>query len=193
VTRTALDPERCAMFLIAAFALAGCCQAAWLASPASLRWAWPVDGGRTFRGHRLFGDNKTLRGFLIMVPATGVAFLLLSALAVDWVTGLWPLTPAAYAGVGVLAGAGFMAGELPNSFAKRQLGIPPGAPAGGTIAGPFFGVIDRLDSALGVLAALALVVPMPAVTVVYVLLVGSVVHGLFSVLTFRLGGKARAA
>jgi hypothetical protein len=29
-------------------------------------------------------------------------------------------------GLGVCAGFGFMAGELPNSFVKRQLGIRPG-------------------------------------------------------------------
>jgi len=193
MTAYALDAERCAAFLIVAFALAGACQVAWLASPTSRRWAWPIDRGREYRGRRLFGDNKTIRGFLVMVPATGLAFLLVSALTVGRVSGLWPLTPVAYAGVGLLAGLGFMAGELPNSFVKRQLGIRPGAPAEGTISGPLFGVIDRLDSPLGVLAALAVVLPIPAATVVYVLLVGSLVHGSFSVLTFRMGGKARAA
>jgi hypothetical protein len=44
-----------------------------------------------------------------------------------------------------------------------------------------------------VLAALALAVPVPFATAAYALIVGSVVHGGFSVVTFRLGGKARAA
>ena len=101
-----------------------------LASPTSRRLAMPVDGGRTFRDRRLLGDNKTLRGFVVMVPATGLAFLLrVTASRSRTVPGLWPLTPLEYGGLGVLAGAGFMAGELPNSFLKRQLGIPPGAPA----------------------------------------------------------------
>ena len=189
----ALDPRDCALFLIVAFALSGCAQATWLASRASWRVAWPVDGGRTFRGRRLFGDNKTVRGFVVMPLATGLAFLSVWLLAGNSSAGLWALTAPQYGGLGVLAGTGFMLGELPNSFIKRQLGITPGAPADGRVLRPLFFLIDRLDSAAGVLVALALVVTVPPATVAYVLVAGSVVHGAFSVLTFRLGGKARAA
>lgn len=188
----ALDPLACALFLVAAFVLAGSAQALWLASEVSRRWAWPLDGGRTFRGRRLFGDNKTARGVVVMVPATAFTFLLL-ALAGSGTSGLWPLTPAQYLGLGILAGAGCMLGELPNSFVKRQLRIPPGSPAAGPVARPLFFVIDRLDSTLGVLGALMLAVPVPPATVVYVLLVGVALHGALSVVTFRLGGKARPA
>ena len=187
-----LDPRACALFLLAAFVLAGGAQAMWLSSEASRQWLWPLDGGRTFRGRRLFGDNKTARGFVVMVPATGLAFLLL-ALASVGTPGLWPLTPAQYVGLGLLAGAGCMLGELPNSFIKRQLRIAPGSPGAGPVARPLFFVVDRLDSTLGVLAALMLAVPVPPATVVYVLLVGVALHGALSVVTFRLGGKARAA
>ena len=128
-----------------------------------------------------------------MVPATGLAFLFLSGITSGVVPGLWPLTPLEYAGLGVLAGAGFMAGELPNSFLKRRLGIEPGSPATGPVTRPLFIVADRLDSTAGVLVAMALVVPVPLATAASALIVGSVVHGGFSVLTFRLGGKARAA
>jgi CDP-2,3-bis-(O-geranylgeranyl)-sn-glycerol synthase len=189
---TGLDPRACALFLVAGFVLAGGVQAAWLASEASRRWAWPLDGGRTFRGRPLFGDNKTARGFVVMVPATGLAFFLL-ALTASGHSGLWPLTPWQYLALGILAGAGCMLGELPNSFVKRQLGIAPGSPATGALARPVFSVIDRLDSTLGVLAAVALAVPVPPATIGYVLLMGVVVHGALSVVTFKLGGKARAA
>lgn len=187
-----LDPLACALFLVAAFVLAGGVQAAWLASDASRRWAWPLDGGRTFRNRRLFGDNKTARGLVVMLPVTGVAFLLLS-LARSGNAGLWPLTPWQYFALGILAGAGCMLGELPNSFVKRQFGISPGTAAAGAVARPVFAVVDRLDSTLGVLAAVMLAVPVPPATVAYVLLLGVVVHGALSLVTFRLGGKARAA
>ena len=127
-----------------------------------------------------------------MMPATGLAFLLL-ALAGSGTPGLWRLTPAQYLGLGILAGAGCMLGELPNSFIKRQVGIPPGAPADGPLARRLFFAVDRLDSTLGVVAALMLAVPVPPATVLYVLLAGVVVHGALSVMTFRLGGKARPA
>ena len=77
---TDLAPIACALFLIAAFVLAGVAQTAWLGSRTSRRFAVPLDGARTFRGRRIFGDNKTARGFLVMVPAAGAAFCLLARL-----------------------------------------------------------------------------------------------------------------
>lgn len=185
-----LNPAVCAAFLILAFALAGCAQAMWLASPISRRLAWPLDGGATFRNRPLLGPNKTLRGFVVMVPATGLAFVIVASLAP--VAGRWPLSLPMYVALGLLAGLGFMAGELPNSFLKRQLDIPAGEAAAGRIARPVFFLIDRLDSVCGVVVTLALVVPVPALTIVYVLTIGAVVHAAFSLLTFQLGGKTRA-
>ena len=112
-------------------------QAAWLASAASRRSAGRSMEDCTFRGRPLFGDNKTARGFVVMVPATGLAFFML-ALARSGHPGLWPLTPWQYLALGILAGAGCMLGELPNSFVKRQLGVAPGSPAAGAVARPVF-------------------------------------------------------
>lgn len=198
--RTALvhlvNPASCALFVVTAFMLSGLCQAMWLASPASRPFAVPIDGGLTFRGRRLFGDNKTLRGFIVMVPATTAAFCLLWWFAVaprPAMSGLWPLGGATYALLGLVAGIGFMAGELPNSFVKRQLDIEPGAPASGSAARALFFVVDHVDSAAGATLALSLVVPVPWQAWIYIALVGPILHGAYSVLLFQLGGKARAA
>ncbi len=191
-----LDPLSCALFLIAAFTLAGVCHSAWLAMPGSHRFAIPLDGGRTLGGRRLLGANKTLRGFTVMVPATGITFALLASVLRVWpdgLTGLWPLSPVGYALLGMWAAVGFMAGELPNSFIKRQLDIPPGQAAQGRFAGPLFFVFDRLDSTLGLMLALGVAVPVPWRTWLFVALIGPALHGLFSVALFRLGVKARAA
>jgi CDP-2,3-bis-(O-geranylgeranyl)-sn-glycerol synthase len=191
-----LSPLASAAFLVAAFMLAGVCQAAWLASPVSQRFAVPLDCGRTVRGQRVFGDNKTWRGFVMMVPATGASFALLATLLAASpvrLAGLWPLSPGRYALLGLWAGLGFMAGELPNSFLKRQLGIPAGAAARGGVARPVFFLIDHVDSAFGTMLALALVVAVPWRTWMYVAAVGPALHGVFSLLVFQLGGKARAA
>jgi hypothetical protein len=188
-----LDPVSCAVLLTLSFVLAGGCQAVWLASPQSWRFGWPLDCHRTLRNRRLFGSNKTARGFVVMLPATSAAFMVVGT----WLTFagrvVWTYGPLGYAALGLVAGLGFMAGELPNSFIKRQLDIAPGSAAKGAIAGPVFFMLDRLDSLLGMLVALATVVPVPAWTIVYVLAVGPLLHGAFSVITFRLGGKARAA
>jgi hypothetical protein len=187
-----LDPAACALFLIAAFSLAGTCQAFWLASPISRWFDLPIDGGRTWRGRRIFGANKTLRGFMVMVPAAAVSFAFLAA---AWPSAgldrLWPLSGAEYAALGAWAGFGFMAGELPNSFLKRQLGVPPGAAAHGRYRGPLLAGIDRCDSVIGAMCFLAVAVPVPLLTVALVALLGPALHGVFSAAVFHLGGKAR--
>ena len=55
---------------------------------------------------------------------------------------------------GLLLGTGYIVGELPNSFAKRQLAIAPGA-AGQGASGRVFWVIDQLDSLVGMLLFIA--------------------------------------
>lgn len=191
---TTLDPLACAVFLLAALTLAGVAQTAWFAAPVSRAFALPLDGGLCLRGRRLFGDNKTARGFIVMVPASAGAFALLAALSGDRAAaGLWTLSPSVYALLGAWAAIGFMAGELPNSFIKRQLDISPGdAPRSRTWTVIQF-VGDRIDSGLGMLVAVSLVVPTPLQTWGYVLLIGPTIHWSFSFVLFRLGLKRRAA
>ncbi len=52
----------------------------------------------TFGGRRVFGENKTLRGFVVMVPAAALALCAArrsSPAARTARAGLWPLTPRA--------------------------------------------------------------------------------------------------
>lgn len=188
-----VDPMACAVFLLVAFVLAGALQTAWFATRASRVFAVPLDGGLTCRGRRLFGANKTARGFVVMVPAAAAAFALLSSLPTPIADGLWPLTPGQYAALGGWAAFGFMAGELPNSFVKRQLDVPPGAAAAGPLGTACQVLVDRLDSGVGMLLAVSLVVPTPWTTWAVVLLVGPFIHWSFSVVMFRLGIKPRPA
>jgi len=190
-----LDAAACALFLLAAVSLAGLCQSLWLASPASRAFAAPIDGGRQFRGRRWFGDNKTWRGFVVMAPATGAAFAIVAAAIPGGAAavGLWPLTSTQYAALGTWAGLGFMAGELPNSFLKRQLDVAPGsAPARDAWRQLSF-VVDRIDSIAGLMLALLCVVSVPTMTWAFVAVTGPMVHLAFSALVFALGGKGRIA
>ena len=192
----ALDPGACALFLLAAFVLAGFAQVAWLATPASRTFAQSLDLGLTFRGRRVFGDNKTLRGFVVMVPASACAFVAVSQIALGGepaAFGLWPLTPLHYALLGAWAGLGFMLGELPNSFVKRQLDIAPGQLTANRSAAFWQLAADRVDSGLGMLTALAIAVPLPWQTWGLVLLLGWTLHWGFSVVLFRLRVKPRPA
>lgn len=186
------DPWSLALFLLAAFTMAGAAQTAWFGSRWSRPFMAPLDGGATLRGRRIFGPNKTLRGFAGMVPASAAAFGTLAWLLRDS-PAIWPLSLAQYVALGAWAGFGFMAGELPNSFVKRQIGIDAGRAPERPAASVAQFVADRLDSGIGMLAALSVAVHVPLLTWAYVLLVGPFIHWTFSLLMFRLGIKPRAA
>ena len=184
------EPLACALFIIAAFVLAGVSQTIWFRTRISRRLAIPLDGGATLSGRRVLGDHKTLRGFVVMVPAASVAFLLLQQLLTSshssWGEGIWQLTPGQYAQVGLVGGLGFMLGELPNSFLKRRLGIPPGRRPAKLVGRILFATFDRLDSILGMLLAISLVVPTPWQVWAYVCSIGPAFHGSFSYVMSRL-------
>ncbi len=194
---TTLNPLGIGVFIVAAFIIAGSIHSAWLASPASRHLQIPVDGRLNIRGRRLFGDNKTVRGFIVMPPAAGFAFwalgVLLEEMSPPLRDSLWPLGNGGLAVLGTWAGLGFMLGELPNSFAKRQLDISPGSSANGEVSSLLSFAVDRVDSILGVLIAISIVTPTPRMTWLYAILIGPAVHLCFSVLLFRLGVKARRA
>jgi CDP-2,3-bis-(O-geranylgeranyl)-sn-glycerol synthase len=183
------DPDAlsCGSFLLASFIPAGCLHTLWLKSSWSKYLAIPLDFGMTFRGRRIFGDNKMLRGFVMIVPAGAVSFLLLSKI----LEIPWPLSASQYAGLGALAGLGFMLGELPNSFMKRQLDIAPGQSPEGAAARVACFLIDHTDSIFGMLIALRSLVPVPWLTWVVVLGAGACVHTTFSIAMFYLSIKGR--
>ena len=158
---------------------------AWLAAPVVvaalvhllvLRRHWlevlrvPLDGGATFRGRRLFGDNKTIRGAVIMIGVSMAAMVL---------QGIYRLPSLEYfdygsvnlALAGALLGAGFVLGELPNSFLKRQLGVAPGAHGG-----VWHAVLDQLDSIVGALLLLSLVWVAPWQVWVVAFVLGAGLH-----------------
>ncbi len=112
----------------------------------------PLDFGWSWRGHRLFGANKTWRGALVMVIGTAMACVLLESINQRWlhVNNPVPFAAARPALWGGLLGAGYILGELPNSFLKRQLGIAPGAAGHGGL-GALFWLVDQLDSLVGLL------------------------------------------
>lgn len=184
------------MWLAVAFVLAGTAQSVWLYSGIAQRFARPLDGGRTFRSRRLFGDNKTWRGFVVMIPAVGIAFVLLGVVVVmadNDVRGLWPLAIWQYGLLGCWVGLGFMLAELPNSFLKRQLDVAPGQmPHPLWIRAACF-VLDQVDSVMGALIALSVFVAVPWKTWLLLLVLGSTIHWIFNLVLFMLGAKKRPA
>lgn len=184
-----------ALFLLIAMSTAGAVHVYWLRTALSQRFAWPVDGGRLFRGRRLFGDNKRVCGFMVLPPAAGMTFMILGGtrnlLPEAVIQGLWPLPAWQYAGLGLLCGLAFMLAELPNSFVKRQLGIAPGQSPARSLLRLLTLIVDRYDSVLGVLFVASILVPVPAATWFWVLVLGPVIHAVFSVAMHALGIKVR--
>jgi hypothetical protein len=186
-----LSPFACAALLVGSFVVGGACQSAWFAHPASQRFTRPLDGGRTLRGRRIFGDNKTTRGFLIIIPATALAMTAFGAISRSFGIAVWPLSPAGFCLLGAVSALGLMLGELPNSFVKRQLDVEPGKPPESRAGKVVSVIVDRLDSVVGALLGAAIVVPVSWRTAVYCLLLGPPIHFAFSTLLWVLGVKKR--
>lgn len=81
---------------------------------------YPVDGFRTWRGKRLLGDNKTVRGLLFGVTFSGMVFLVLAQ-----TSSILAIFPWYY---GFLLGFVALLGDAAKSFIKRQLNIKSGEP-----------------------------------------------------------------
>lgn len=98
--------------------------------PVLKKLSQPVDGRLKFRGKRIFGSHKTIRGFIFgtFMAIIGVSIevflykqlpFLRSILPIDYAT-INPLL------LGFLMGFGALTGDAVKSFFKRQLNIPPG-------------------------------------------------------------------
>ncbi len=155
--------------------------------------AKPIDAGRTFRGHRLFGANKTFRGVLVVAAGTAIGFLLRAAIdgaATHETEAPWLSQPSIRTALfGFLVGVAAMLSELPNSFFKRQLGIRPGE-QGRRVIGVIFYVIDQIDLLLGVCLALSLVLTLSPQFIFWSAVVLFVAHQFFTVTGFALGMRA---
>jgi hypothetical protein len=118
----------------------------------------PLDLGASFRGKRIFGDNKTWRGVVLYISCCtlgGAAQGLFQSAgwAPDWIL-FFDYRSKGFL-VGLLIGLGMSLGELPNSFLKRQMGTAPGFRVRGSW-GVFFLVLDQIDMTLGIWVMLAL-------------------------------------
>lgn len=98
----------------------------------------PIDGGRRWRGNRLFGDGKTWRGFVGGVLGGFVVASALTALG-PWLAPTFPTFPVVPR---LTLPLGAMLGDLCGSFLKRRTGRERGAP---------FPVVDQLGFLVGAL------------------------------------------
>lgn len=154
-----------------------------------LPWlARPIDKGKTYRGVRLFGDNKTWRGVLCVGLGAGWAMVLECVLSPAFTYRAYHLepNPIELGLFGLLVGSLAMLGELPNSFLKRRAGIAPGAGGGGAFAW-FFYLYDQVDLLLFVAIAWWAVGAFTWPRFALALALVTVIHQVLSSVGYRLG------
>jgi CDP-2,3-bis-(O-geranylgeranyl)-sn-glycerol synthase len=129
----------------------------------------PIDSGRRFvDGKPVFGSNKTVRGFVSgLVVGTLVGFGL--SLVVEYSLLL-----------GFVVSLGALLGDLAEAFAKRRLGLAPGAS---------FPVADQLDFVVGALVFSLLVAPPSWQVAIVVVIVTPPIHLLTNLAAYRIGVK----
>lgn len=119
--------------------------------------ARPLDFGRSFRGARVLGENKTWRGVVLM-STVAVTVVLGQSLLYGYEPfrslSIVDYSETSWLALGVALGLSYSLSELPNSFLKRRLGIPPGGVSRSRAAVQY--VVDQADSAVGGTLALAL-------------------------------------
>ena len=147
-----------------------------------------MDLGLCLRGKRLFGDHKSWRGLTI-----NVVFCTIGSTVQAWFQGedllprwlfLMDYTRYGFL-VGILLGLGMTLGELPNSFLKRQLDIPPGKSKKGFLGVIFF-LYDQVDLTIGIWIFLFFLVKPSLLMVVLSLLLTLLLHVAISIVGYLL-------
>ncbi len=148
----------------------------------------PIDFNKKFRGKRLFGEHKTIRGFLVGVLLSSTLSTLVYTL-LDFHIPLRGSLVSSRIGTHTTAldllyagavGYGALFGDAVESFFKRQIGIKPG---GRWI--PF----DQLDYVLGALVFITIMTNISWINFAIILILGTTVHPVFTYLGWRLKMK----
>lgn len=109
----------------------------------------PLDGGLRFLGKPIWGENKTLRGALVMIGVAFLAVFIQKHLLNTWLDtyAIIDYDSSRIFLYGFIFGFGALAGDLLGSFCKRRLGFKPGQ---------WFPYIDQVDWVAGVFVLLLL-------------------------------------
>lgn len=144
----------------------------------------PIDAGRLLGdGRRLFGANKTWKGFWGMVFWGLLAQLVWSYFLASQpdleklhlIYDHYPNKLATNFPLGILLGLAYVVFELPNSYLKRRLDISPGKTAEDAWKYPFI-LLDQIDSLIGILLVLHLYISLNWAQIIGLLLVGTLTH-----------------
>ena len=148
----------------------------------------PVDGGKSLKGKRIFGNSKTVLGFIGMILGTAFAAILWGLFLKQ--TGLehynliyknYPNTVYFNLLSGALFGFAYMLFELPNSFIKRRFDIDA-ATRGRFPANIATFVYDQIDSMIGVMLVLAILARLSFMQYILAVILGGITHVLVNMI-----------
>jgi hypothetical protein len=182
------------IYLIAPLLVAGIVHGSVIKRNLLAPLARPLDLGTTFHGAPLFGANKTWRGVLVMSTVSVPVVLAQAELylfAPFRSISIVDYSQVSWLALGLALGLSYSLSELPNSFAKRRLGIPPGGVSRRRSLGQY--VVDQADSAIGGTLALAIFLWGSWETLLLVFAIGFSLHVVMDQLFFAFAVKRRAA
>jgi CDP-diglyceride synthetase len=188
------------IFLISILVIAGAANMVFVKAPFLSGLSRPMDRGiRLHDGKRLFGDNKTWKGFFGMIAITAICLAAAGSLAAKLPDiqrlSLIPFedfkSPFTIWFFGGLWGLAYVLAELPNSFLKRRIDIPPGENARG-MKGFLCLVLDQADSVIGCVIVLPLFSSITWPDAFLLVVLGSLIHYLTNLGLFVVHLKQQA-
>jgi len=144
--------------------------------------ARPIDFGKFFLGKPILGKNKTFRGLIVLTFGNGLFMFLVSL----FIPGFSLALQVCF--FGMILGFGYALGELPNSFAKRRIGIKESCSSKDS-AKIFFFLMDHFDSVLVSTIALSLIYHVSGQLFIALVLVGGTIHFIVDLILRRVGYK----
>jgi hypothetical protein len=134
----------------------------------------PLDFGFKINGKRVFGENKTIKGPIIMGIFTAVYGYIIFRLIENFQHKHID-SPYLFLAL-LIIGVSYSLGELPNSFIKRQLGIIPGSIPTEGLPKYIFRIVDTFDSLLLVGLLYYLLFHFSILSIICAILLGGVIH-----------------
>lgn len=140
----------------------------------------PIDMGRKwFDGNRIFGDNKTIGGFLVGVFAGTLAGLVQTILQPN-IISLGFTIPHMTLFLAFMISLGALVGDLAGSFIKRRFNMKPGTDA------PF---LDQLNFVFGAAFFARWFTPITLEMFFLMLLITPIAHRLANIIAYKFRAK----
>jgi len=156
----------------------------------------PIDNNTVLKdGKRMFGDNKTIRGFFTYVFSTVIVSIIWGVICsqIDILgnnNALYMVhknTMLFNGMIGFLYGVAYAIFELPNSFIKRRFNVDnSNVREIKSIKKYIFRLVDLIDSAIGCVLVLALFYKMTGFQYIVLVLIGGLLHYIIVFILYKL-------